>query len=355
MRSSKLTSRFRNISPIASLIVLIALVVLLVLSTTIPATPMKLLSFTSHKDHMTDPLLYRHIIDGMKAGGNYYDVAARAHRLSSYPLYPVFTVRLPTLAWLFAVLPAGAMNALFIALLICVTGSWFVKLCTCSDTFFLPLAGGALITLSCAFMTAPVIKMFHDTWAGLLMALSLGLWRPGRFIPSIMCAFAAVIIRETALPFLIMMLCLAAYEERGREVLGWLTALLLFAGLYWLHARAVAAVTLPGDLHSQGWNGHGGPSLLISILKWVTPFIFFSQAVSGVVAVLSLFGWLSWRADVGLRVSGVVLGYALMMMVFARSNQSYWIMMLEPLFLAGLAFVPLAVGDLVRQARKLSR
>ncbi len=353
MRDVKLSSRFEKTSPPVAFFIVVVLVVLIALSTAIPPTPQALLSYSSHKDHMTDPVLYRHIIDGIKAGGNYYDVMAHAHRLSSYPLHPVYTVRLPTLAWLFAFLPAAVMNGFYIALMIAIVLSWYVRLRSLSGTLFAVIAGTALIILSCDFMTTPVIKMFHDSWAGLFMALALGLWRPDSFVPSILCAFAAVIIRESALPFLLMMACLAAYEKRWSEVYGWLAALLLFAGLYWLHANAVQSVALPSDLHSPGWSSRGGPSLLISILRGVTPFIFLPQAAGGAVAVLCLFGWLSWPSAVGLRVSGMLLGYAMMVMIFARPNQSYWITMLEPLFLAGLAFVPMAVGDLMRQARKV--
>ena len=54
----------------------------------------------------TDVALYETIVEGVRAGGNYYAIAARSLRAGDYPLKPFVTFRLPTLALIQAALPA---------------------------------------------------------------------------------------------------------------------------------------------------------------------------------------------------------------------------------------------------------
>jgi hypothetical protein len=53
----------------------------------------------------TDGLLFRRIVDRVRAGEGYYEAAGREQRARGYPTRSPFNWRLPTFAWLFGGLP----------------------------------------------------------------------------------------------------------------------------------------------------------------------------------------------------------------------------------------------------------
>lgn len=68
------------------------------------------------------------------------------------------------------------------------------------------------------------------------------------------------------------------------------------------------------------------------------------------VVPLALLGWAAWRSrrhDVLI----VQLGYAAMLMLFARPNNFYWAMLIEPTLFVGLIFAPAALLALYRSIR----
>jgi hypothetical protein len=149
---------------------------------------------------------------------------------------------------------------------------------------------------------------------------------------------------------LVLMLCAAAYERRGREATGWLAAILVISVALALHAHQVSLIVGPSDLVSPGWSALGGWPLYVSVMAAATPLIHFPEWVARVVIPLCLFGWASARSEVTPRVFGMLVGYGVMIMVFARPNTFYWGMIVTPLLLAGLALVPLALTRLIKQA-----
>ncbi|MCE3544266.1 hypothetical protein LXJ56_29245, partial [Escherichia coli] len=80
------------------------------------------------------------------------------------------------------------------------------------------LAGGMM-----AFVQTDLAP-FHEIWAGLLIALSLGVWKPGRWLPAVAFGLAAALIRETAGLYLLLMGGIALVERRPREAAGWAVA-----------------------------------------------------------------------------------------------------------------------------------
>jgi hypothetical protein len=69
------------------------------------------------------------------------------------------------------------------------------------------------------------------------------------------------------------------------------------------------------------------------------------------VIILSLFGWASVATGWALRVTLLLAGYGLMLALFARADTFYWALLVAPLSLVGLVFVPRAIADLVRASR----
>lgn len=355
MTRTRLQSRFEHVSPTTALIILAALLLALIMGATTQKTPEPKRPPPHHKVLKGDVDLYKLIIKDVKAGENYYRAVAREHRLYGYQLKPVFTVRLPTLAFLFAKLPRIFLDGIFLALIVSIIMAWHLKLQASPpkliSRFSIAYVGTALIFFSCALLNTDNAEIFHDTWAGLFLALSLALWRPDHFLLSILFGLCAVFIRELALPYLFLMAMTAVFEKYWREAAYWITAIILFGIIYWLHTMAVANVGLPSDVRSGGWHGLGGIEFFITALVDISVFEVLPRSITGIIAVLCVFGWLSWKHEIGLRVALFILCYAVMIMAFARYNTLYWFLMIEPLFLAGLIFVPQALSDLVAQAR----
>ena len=204
-------------------------------------------------------------------------------------------------------------------------------------------------------MSRAVPVAFHDTWAGVLMALALALRQPGRYGASMVAALAAVLFRELALALIVLMAVCAAYERQWREMVGWGAVLLVAVVGIGLHAAALLPLRHPADLSSQGWGGLGGWSYAVAAVRETSGIGLLPLAAEFVVVPLSLFGWLSWKSPVALRVSGMLLGYLLALMIFARPENFYWALMIAPLLLGGLGLAPAALFALVKRCRPLAR
>ena len=95
---------------------------------------------TSAAQH-SDLQLYRDIIKGVAAGGDYYEVAAKEQRAAGYPLKPFYTFRLPTHATIYAAL--GERTMIGIVWLLCagLMVAWWIKL---RPLLPLPMLGAAM-------------------------------------------------------------------------------------------------------------------------------------------------------------------------------------------------------------------
>lgn len=304
---------------------------------------------------ITDLILYESIIDGVRAGGNYYQVTADALRAGSYPLRPFLTFRLPTHSIVQAALPLAASLALLWLLGIGVALAWWARLRTALTrpaalvTAAILFAGGMV-----AFVQVELIA-FHEIWAALLVALALALRTRERWLAPVAIALVAMLVRETAALFVIVMGVLALLEGRRREASGWLGALLVFAVALGAHAYGVAQVTGPLDPASPGWTGLLGFGFFARSVAAATALAALPIALAAPLVALTLFGWACWRDPLGLRAATVFAGYALALALFARPDTFYWGLMVAPVFLIGLVFVPDGLRDLALSLRRRSR
>jgi len=296
----------------------------------------------------TDLMVYEKIVAGVKGGGDYYTVATDTLRAGGYPLRPFFTVRMPSLALVQAALPAWGPTALLFLLAAYVGLAWGLRLGEALPRA-LPRIAALLMLLGSmlAFLQAD-LAAFHEIWAGLLIALSLALRRPGRWLEAVAFGLVAMLIRETAALYALVMLALAWREGERREALGWLVALVLFALALAAHAWAVTGVTGPLDPASPGWRGLLGFGFFVKALSLATALQLLPMAAAALLVGLALFGWAAWNDPLGLRMFVTLAAYAALIGIFARSDTFYWALMVAPVFLAGLVFVPDGLRDLFR-------
>jgi hypothetical protein len=162
----------------------------------------------------------------------------------------------------------------------------------------------------------------------------------------VLTGFLAVTFRETAVPYLLLMGALALVQRRWGESLGWLAALGAETAYLAWHASEVAKVVLATDQASQSWMRSGGWPYAFNFLKKSTALSLLPALPSQVLIALTLFGWLAWKQFAGLVTFLLICGYALVFMIIGRAENFYWGMLVGPLLLGGLIFVPRGLHDL---------
>lgn len=299
----------------------------------------------------SDLQLYRDIITGVEAGGDYYQVAAEAHRKNYYPLQPFYTFRLPTQATIYAIFGERVMTVIFWLLCAGLMFVWWLKLKPDLPT---PMLGAVMVLISAGLggLLQPQTAMFHESWAGLLLALMVTIHRPENPWPAIVVGGVALVIRELALPMILAMGGLALLEKRWREAAGWALVVVLFGIYMTLHAQWVSEVVRPGDRVSPGWSLMLGPSFALKCIAKVTAGIRMTDAISAALLILSLFGWASVKTGWALRATLLLAGYGAMIALFARPDTFYWALITAPLSFVGLAFLPKALTDLAKSVRQ---
>ncbi|MGV3554483.1 MAG: hypothetical protein ACO1OD_04445 [Croceibacterium sp.] len=294
--------------------------------------------------------LYEAIDRRIASGESYYSAALDEQRSSRFPTKPIVTVRPPTLAWSSLVLGLDGWR-------VAATALWLATIIG----LYAALKGtvGKLERIAAALCAAAAgavagiekVGLSHEIVAGLLVSASLALYRRERWWPALLLAAGAVAVREMALPFLLLWATFAALERRWREFAAVAAVIVLFGAGMALHAQAVVAHQLPGDLVSPGWTGFQGPALPLFGIVTVTLLQTLPVWLAAPLAVLPLLGWLGLGGRLGLFATLWFAGYALAVALFARQENFYWLALLIPAYGAGLALVPRALADLTAALR----
>jgi hypothetical protein len=297
-----------------------------------------------------DLTLYQTIVEGVRAGGDYYSVAARSLRAGDYPLKPFVAFRLPTLAVIEAALPHGAVPVLLDLLALGMFAAWWLRLRTAFSRPVPLVLALALLAGGMAAFVQSELAAFHEIWAGLLIALSLALRRPDRWVEAVAFGMMAMLIRETAALYVAIMAVLAFVQGHRREAIGWAVTLGVLALVVALHAHAVSQVVHATDAASPGWAGMLGFGFFVQAMAVSTALALLPLVAAAPLVALALAGWTAWNSDLGLRALTTLTAYAVLIALFARADTFYWGLMIAPTLLVGLAFVPDGVRDLVRAA-----
>lgn len=302
-------------------------------------------------DHRSDVALYRAVADRVARGEDYYVAAAAEQRANGYPTAPAVAFREPTETLLLVALrtdlvrhaallglAGGVALALWSAL-----GRMGLTAATRRWSLLLSLTGLAV----CIAQNAPYM---HETWAGLLITLSLALRRPDRWALSVCAGLAACLLRELALPFLFVMFAFAAYERRLRESLAWLGAIALFGGLFTVHCLLASAQHHVGDLTSSGWLKFGGIGFVVATLRWNAALALAPGWVLVATLCVSALGLSGFRHGLASRAALTLIGYVVAFAVVGRPDNQYWGILYAPLVPLGLVLAPAALKDLAARA-----
>jgi hypothetical protein len=320
----------------------------------VPEATMATPSAAAPKVHNADLLLYENIIRDLRDGQSYYAAAARELRGGDYPLRPFVAIRPPLLAELLALAPIPvalfALRILVAALFVV----WAIRLRPALG--LVPAVAMASLTFATlggevALLGETQYLPLHEMWAGLFVALSLALRTSERWIAAALVGALAALIRELAFPYVALMAAAAFYEGKRRETAGWIAVICLFAAATGYHAFAATAVVTATDRISPGWSHHGGWRFFLNVLWLAGPFRSAPYVVTAALTPLALLGWAGWRDGLAIRALAVIAGYGILLMVFARPDNFYWVLMIEALMPIGLAFAPRSLEDLVTRVR----
>lgn len=298
-----------------------------------------------------DLTLYRTIVSRVAAGENYYEAAADELRSNDYPLKPFVAFRLPTLAYISALLGRPLMTALQFGLFAAMVWAWWARLEGEFAENRRRVSGAMLAAAGVAVAFSGRYVDLHEVWAGPLIALSLALHWPNRWGWSVAAAALALAIRELALPYILLMGALALYRRGWRELAAWAGLVLLFSLAMAWHASEVAQVVRPSDPGSPGWTALGGWAGFLRTYHLAGPLRWLPAVAAAPLIILALFGWASWKSRTGLAAILLYVGYGFAFMLFGRANNFYWGLMVAPVFLVGLALVPRAISDLASAIR----
>ncbi len=297
--------------------------------------------------HYTDMMLYRDIVAQMQQGTGYYQAAAEQQRAHGYPTRPFVTIREPALYQLAASLGWHWLNIAETALLIANVLLWPLAL-PAPAKLAERLGAGLAAGLGGFAAAATTITPMSEVWCGLLLGLALAArlrWREQWWWP-VLAVGTALLLRELALPFLLLAAAFALYERRWRELCAWAVLALLFALLMVQHAAAVAAVARASDLASQGWSGGLGLRGILQALVRTTLLHKLPQALALLIALLPTLGWAALEPRAGRFALLLLGGYGAMIGLFPRPDNFYWGFLLLPAWFAGLALVPRGVWQL---------
>ncbi|SEM39338.1 hypothetical protein SAMN05192583_0023 [Sphingomonas gellani] len=297
-----------------------------------------------------DNALYGAIVDGVRHGGSYYPVAAEALRAGDYPLKPFVTFRLPTLAVVEAHLPGWLVGGLLGVLVTATLIAWFGRLSPALPRLAARVAAALLIAGGLIVYAQASLATFHEIWAGLFIALSLALRRPGRWVEAVALGLCAMLVRETAALFVAIMAVVALLEGERREAATWFASLGVLALAVALHAHAVAQVVGPLDAESPGWTGMLGFGHFARTMARSTVLDIFPPALAAPLVVLAMLGWAGWRDPLATRIAAILAAYAVLLSLFGRADTFYWGLLVAAVLLPGLVMAPDALRDLFAAA-----
>ena len=293
-----------------------------------------------------DLALYDAIVTRVAAGESFYAAATTEQRARSFPVRPGFALRLPTLAWIQATIgPLGTALAAY-GLLAAIALAWWRRFGDEGASPSQRRFAVALVLLGSSFLLNATYHPLHELWAGGLMALALGLHRPGRWGAALAVAAVALAIRELVLPFVLLMGALAAWRRDWKETSAWVALVAAFFVVLSVHHAVVADYQRASDMAGPSWLVLRGVEGWIGNIVGSSPLHLLPLPVAVPVAALALVGWTTRRTASGLAASLLLLGYGLAFMIAGRENNFYWGLIVTPILFAGLAFVPQALRNL---------
>jgi len=300
------------------------------------------------KRNDTDLVFYQRVVEQIHAGSGYYEAAANEMHRMRYPTRSVFNWRLPALYWMLGHLPSiktGQVLAIILTMMNLLI--WMTVFHQNRYTLW-------QVVFGCLIMYCPIINglvlapiMFHEFWAGTLIALSLAAHARGWCYVSLISGLTALFIRELSLPFVCVMMVLSYMEGRRWEVLIWFLGILAFGGELLFHWSIVSKLVTENDLALPGgWIAFGGWPFVLHTAQMNAYILSAPPWIPAILLPFTLLGFAGWSGSFGIRVACTVGIYVLAFSIVGRSFNYYWGLMYAFIMPLGLLHAPAALRDL---------
>jgi hypothetical protein len=213
------------------------------------------------------------------------------------------------------------------------------------------ILGSALLlgAVAPALLVRPGAVVFPETWAGIMIGLSLNAYIARRWLLGAALGVLAVFIRELAAPYALVCFLLALRDRRSSESVVWVLGGLGYGVYYTIHAVAASAAIQPGDLvraHSYlRWLGLPFVFMTLYTYGWLTPLPAF---VTPVAAALGLTG--AWAPSAPIHLRATLLTYFALFCAVGQPFDFYWGYLTSPIWGHALAYAAEGSGALIRTA-----
>lgn len=291
-------------------------------------------------------ILHDSIVAAMRHGGAFYDGLRDLLRAEpdarAAILYP------PALAVVAALVPGWAMVLAVAGALTIVMWNGGTRLAGMFARS--PGAVLAVVLLAAGVVAGALLwsEAPHAGWAAILSAIAVLVRRRAAWVYAGVAGCVAAVIDPAALPVVLAMAVLALVDGTRREAIGWMIAAVVAAVVLGVHLWAIDALhapvgpnSFPGGSFSGGsFSGGAVPRLIAAACPGVP------MALAAPIVLLAAFGWATIGDPLGWRVVAVmVVGVALDGVAGLRGATVATVLVVP-----GVAFVPGAIGDLLRAA-----
>jgi hypothetical protein len=294
-----------------------------------------------------DLVLYRHIVERVRGGEDYYAAAFAELQAGRYPTQSIFNWRLPTNAWLLALLPPRAGQFLLGGLALLALGLTFA-----SEVKLGSVGSAAVVVVLLVGVLVWCIDgeayLAHEVWAGVLLTIALACYYLDRPWLGFLVAAAALFLRELVLPFTVVAAWQAWRNARPREGLAWFAVWGAFAAFWAWHALNVRALATISDLQpAESWLAWGGLGFVLRTVQMNQWLINLPLWVAAVYFNVSLAGLLTWTGSKGQLSALTVLLYAGAFLIVGKPFNTYWGLLYAPVLPFGLVRAPKALVQLL--------
>lgn len=275
-----------------------------------------------------DAALWADFVNDLASGKPYYETAVVDYHARGYPTFSVANFRQPMLyqsmAWLGVPFMLTLRAAAVMLLMVRVSQQ------------FREWPWVAAVAHSCLFVAAPASVYFAETWAGVLIGLSLLAALRGNIAVSVAWAVVGLSIRELVAPYCVVMVALAMRRHRWREVLMWVMGGTLYLATYAVHARNALSVMPVGEPVSYTYFFFGGIPLMVRAVMFHGLFAFMPWW--GAVPVLTSLILAGTARSMPSELRWTGIAYIAFFLVVGQPFNNYWGAVAAPVLACWLPF-----------------
>jgi hypothetical protein len=293
-----------------------------------------------------DIVLFRAVVDRMRAGETYYATMRDELRQRGYPTASIFNWRPPATVVLMARTPAAVHLIMLVLGVIAVAGT--TRLFR-EQPAYAKVIAIFFVTGSAVLPLIPIDGLYlPELWAGIALLLSVVAYSLGAVRLGVGCAVAAVFARELAMPYLLACLAFAVRDRRMKEVGWYAIGLVLFSAYYIGHIVVARGFIHPGDMsHTYSWISFGGWPFVVSLAAlggWHILLPRWTGAIGAVLVASSLWS----PADRHVKVMALL--YLSLFCVVGQPFNNSWGLLVGPAWGLASAYGVLGLQQLVMRS-----